>query len=333
MNGAEQTGYNFREKDLYRRHAWNAVFADMWKPRSEAVCMIMPSLEGHEIEYLKRNGIKERNICMVDKNPAVVASLKRRMFPHATSYGISIDRAIVRASLKESKALDCIHMDFCGPITYERISSIHTALHLALSMKKEPFYLILNFLRGRDLWIANLYRKFVTANKYMSGYRDSSFWNYSPTPLDVLRMACLSSFIATGVVRREAGKDQTCLFPVLLRSGTYLSEKSGQSFLWTVFRVNSHTCILQYFEELNAILDITPIGNTPRYRIVERRMNEALDSTTTGPWADFDNMLTDFRADPGNGGENEKHAERKLSLAMRGVIDESISNKVDSDHE
>lgn len=116
---APSGGYGFARKSDYRRKIW-ATFRDTLKarmPLADAQAMLMPSLEGKEIETALNAGFRERNLHVVDDNPAIVATLKRR-FPEINTYGVKAFEAFNRMSERGIR-VDCANLDFCGQCSKE----------------------------------------------------------------------------------------------------------------------------------------------------------------------------------------------------------------------
>lgn len=115
---APKGGYDFSKKRDYRRKVW-ATFRDRIKESGNSVArshaLLMPSLEGDEIEVALNAGFREENLHIVDWEPAIVATLKRR-YPKIHTYGVSVTRAFKRLAA-EGIRLTCANLDFCGPIS------------------------------------------------------------------------------------------------------------------------------------------------------------------------------------------------------------------------
>jgi hypothetical protein len=115
---APDGGYDFSRKRDYRRRVW-ATFRDGLKSAgvsvADAQAMLMPSLEGDEIEVALNAGFRERNLHVVDMEPAVVATLKRR-YPKITTYGISASRAFERMACR-GVSIQCANLDFCNNLS------------------------------------------------------------------------------------------------------------------------------------------------------------------------------------------------------------------------
>jgi hypothetical protein len=89
---------------------------------------MMPSVEGKEIEVALQNGFRQGNLHVIDKNPAIVATLKRR-FPYIQTYGVVASEAVKRMRRRGVK-LDCANWDFCMPaLRRESLAEIEACLH------------------------------------------------------------------------------------------------------------------------------------------------------------------------------------------------------------
>lgn len=110
-----KNGYDVGQKRQYRRNIW-AIFRDAFAPDcASAHALLMPSLEGDEIDVALAAGFKEHNLHIVDDNPAIVAVLKRR-YPHINTYGVDVVRAIERIA-KNGVKLSAANFDFTNPIS------------------------------------------------------------------------------------------------------------------------------------------------------------------------------------------------------------------------
>jgi len=90
---APKTGYDFGNKRHYRRDIYAPIAKVLRHHRSSAQIMMMPSIEGDEIEVAMSKGFKQKNIHIVDQNSAIVATLKRR-YPYVHTYGVEVRRAL-----------------------------------------------------------------------------------------------------------------------------------------------------------------------------------------------------------------------------------------------
>jgi hypothetical protein len=118
MRSGPRGGYDFSRKRDYRRKVW-ATFRDTLKrwhvPVVEAQALLMPSLEGDEIDVALNAGFREANLHVVDHEPAIVATLKKR-YPTINTYGVTASRAFERLSRSGVK-IRCANLDFCSQIS------------------------------------------------------------------------------------------------------------------------------------------------------------------------------------------------------------------------
>jgi hypothetical protein len=139
---APEGGYNFGNKKQYRRTVWRQLADHCPVPRSEAVCVLMPSLEGDEIDVCLSKGFRPRNIHIVDREPAVVATLKRR-YPHVNAHGIDVARMAER--LPEG-SVHCANLDLCGTTSNPTLET----LMAFSSVLARPGACAVTVLRGRE---------------------------------------------------------------------------------------------------------------------------------------------------------------------------------------
>ena len=105
-----KAGYDFGEKRQYRRTIWACFRRAFQHRRFEAHCLLLPSLEGDEIDVAISNGFLEQNLHIVDDEKAVVAVLKRR-YPRINTYGCRASVAVARIADKGIR-LSCANFDF-----------------------------------------------------------------------------------------------------------------------------------------------------------------------------------------------------------------------------
>lgn len=91
-------GYEFGNKRQYRRRIWKtfrSFAAQLDGGIKGAHALLMPSKEGAEIDVALDYGFSEHNLHVVDRNPAIVATNRRR-YPRVNTYGVDIVRACAR---------------------------------------------------------------------------------------------------------------------------------------------------------------------------------------------------------------------------------------------
>ena len=118
MRRAPADGYDFARKRDYRRKVW-ATFRESLKrehiPLANAQALLMPSVEGDEIDVALNAGFREYNLHVVDKEPAIVATLKKR-YPKIHTYGVTVSRAMDRMA-RDGIRVACANFDLCNQIS------------------------------------------------------------------------------------------------------------------------------------------------------------------------------------------------------------------------
>lgn len=141
---APKDGYDFGNKRQYRRDVWRFFQKHCPVPRAHAQALLMPSAEGDEIEVALNNGFREENLHVVDANPAIVATLKRR-YRKISTYGCDVASVFLNGRIA-SHVLHVANLDLTGtlgPAWFE------TCFHVARSLA--PHGLIAaTYLKGRD---------------------------------------------------------------------------------------------------------------------------------------------------------------------------------------
>jgi hypothetical protein len=121
-------GYSFGNKAQYRRTVWNQFRLFLNGQCHDKQALLMPSIEGLEIDVAINNGFRQCNLHIVDNNPAIVATLKRK-YPYINTYGVSVNHAIERIA-KKCIRLSCANFDFTGPVfTDKQMNNIIHCTH------------------------------------------------------------------------------------------------------------------------------------------------------------------------------------------------------------
>jgi hypothetical protein len=107
--------------------------------------LLMPSLEGHEIEHLLRRGFSQDQLYIVDESPAVVATLKRR-FHGVHTFGVQVHRAC-EIIAKSGVNLLAANIDYCSKVSAPVMRSVAMACE---SGALDGAHLFVNVLRGRE---------------------------------------------------------------------------------------------------------------------------------------------------------------------------------------
>lgn len=143
---APEGGYDFEAKSAFRRFVWDAIASrGMGGLRHEHV-LLMPSLEGIEIDEALSRGFLQSGLHVVDSNPAIVATLRRR-YPDIRTYGVGIDRAHDRVA-EAGIRLFGASIDFCSNAVWS------TAKILVNCSESDCWQdgarVVVNVLRGRE---------------------------------------------------------------------------------------------------------------------------------------------------------------------------------------
>jgi hypothetical protein len=118
-----------------------ATFRDTLKreriPVAEAQALLMPSTEADEVEVALNAGFREHNLHVVDKEPAIVATVKRK-YPRVNTYGCTASRAVERI-LAKGVRLSCANFDFTYKVSLpflEELSKIALMGHFRCTLKE-----------------------------------------------------------------------------------------------------------------------------------------------------------------------------------------------------
>lgn len=121
---APDGGYDFAEKTRYRSQLWSNYAFAVGSYRAYATALLMPSLEGLELGAAEQHGFRPSNLWAVDKNPAIVATLKRR-HPQINTIGVEVSRCGFRFVEKSAGAtLDIANLDMTGCVGPPLLSSV-----------------------------------------------------------------------------------------------------------------------------------------------------------------------------------------------------------------
>lgn len=250
---APSGGYDFGNKRQYRRTIWKRFREHCGTARSTVQCLLMPSIEGHEIEVAMANGFREANLHVVDRNAAIVAHLKRR-FPQIHTYGVELSEAC-RRMCREGVPIGVANFDLCSNIGSGPMKSL-ARVGVGLRGICGPDTLVaVSILRGRETKWAFQHAFSKTQLSRPTFHLFSHLQDG-----DVTRCQSAAVALTCGMVRAEkaAGLANSCvLMPKSERdAGIYRSVAGSQTMLW---------CILQcYFlrepREVDLLCD--PIRST-----------------------------------------------------------------------
>ena len=147
---APKGGYLFDDKDTYRKVIWQE-FAKAVNPRTANVLM-MPSIEGREIEVAERCGFRRDRIYVVDMNPAIIVSLRAR-YPglptvkgaHGVTVGLACER-LAEAGVK----IRAMNLDFTACAGAPMVSELDVVMRSGAMMVGGTSVLAVTQLRGRE---------------------------------------------------------------------------------------------------------------------------------------------------------------------------------------
>lgn len=210
---APRDGYDFGNKRQYRRAVWATFRKSLfWRPGARAV--LLPSCEGDEIDVAKANGFAEKNLVIVDRNAAIVASLKRR-YPHVTTCGVALDRAAERLA-----PVDFANLDLCSPWS----RPLHDTLKAVAESALVPFGMIaVTLLRGREREGANeALRQFETPDR--------------------ARVACIAGTLMSTAFYGPRALPYPGNLVSVVREEIYRSAAGHQTMMWVAFDVHAQPC-------------------------------------------------------------------------------------------
>jgi hypothetical protein len=241
-----KSGYEFGNKKQYRRNIW-ATFAHYVERPSYARALLMPSIEGAEIEVATQRGFQPQNLCAVDMNPAIVATLKRR-YPRIRTAGVDIGRAGERLG-SEGWRIDVANLDLTGCISSDLLDGLIRFMSTGVM---ETGLVAVTVLRGRE-------HKEVTAclggpvewcvpSDHLKASDVHHLAVDEESCRDQMRLACLSAalegtnWLKTGRSETPAERVRLRRWAFLSKYGIYRSSAGSQTMLWGVYKVHEWPC-------------------------------------------------------------------------------------------
>lgn len=216
-------GYDYGTKRQYRRAVWKTLTAGI-PTKSKVRALLMPSLEGDEIDVALSNGIREYNLHVVDRNPAIVAHLKRR-YPRIHTYGVELTEAVDRIRRGGVGPFMCANLDLCGPLTEKLMQTLRT---FAYSGCMAPVSRVaVTVLRGREKKVQQLFEPSCASRteELLGLVRQLPWVQPHFTDLDLLRVqAAELSLTVRGRYVAETSRVEI-----------YRSIAGHQTMLWAVF--------------------------------------------------------------------------------------------------
>jgi hypothetical protein len=224
---APEGGYAFPEKEEYRQNIWGSFAGVLGKSCSEKHCLLLPSKEGREIEVALEHGFLEENLHVVDMNPAIVATLKRR-FSRINTYGVTASRACARMA-KEGITLSVANFDFTGKFSSLLRDELRS---IAKTDCWEPKSFVgVTLFRGREAGIAgDVLRRAERESSWLKTLRRKKVSGREISVRDGARLLWVFGML---LLVRDHQDPRTLS---VVRSGAY-SSISGTTMLWCVSRL------------------------------------------------------------------------------------------------
>lgn len=139
-------GYDFGNKRQYRRRVWRSFVDAMDGIVFDKHALLMPSSEGAEVEVALDAGFRQPNLHVVDRNKAIVATLKRR-FPMINTYGCDVQTAAARIAATGTR-LSVANLDFTGCLSGPLLAEIANVF--VSGVMSERGRVAITLLRGRE---------------------------------------------------------------------------------------------------------------------------------------------------------------------------------------
>jgi hypothetical protein len=221
---APANGYDFGAKRQYRRDVYAGFKRRLNGHVGSAKHLLMPSIEGDEIEAALAAGYREENLYIVDRNPAIVATLKRR-YKKATAYGIDLLDVPARLE-REGVVLTSANLDLCSCVTGDVVRVLYRFARM--SAQCTDLCLCVTVLRGRergDWWgkITDTGPRMQIVRVYEGGTLDPRL-----TESDMGRLAMIWA-----PLHGSDWQGKPKAIPVLHRASFYRSHKS--TMLWSAW--------------------------------------------------------------------------------------------------
>ena len=199
----------------------------------------MPSIEGDEIDVALAAGFKQQNICIIDKNAAIVATLKRK-YPYVRTYGVPAEKAAQRIA-DDIGGVDFANLDLCGPIgrpLWDTLAAWRE--HRAV---KESGLVAVTVLRGRESGAFGESLEVVTT---LVGDTAARVPESARDTLRIARIGYALSGMPQGALAKPVKLSEWCAAthtPLLCRNGIYRSTAGSQTMLWTLWKMHSRACL------------------------------------------------------------------------------------------
>lgn len=227
---APESGYVGGVKNHYRRNVW-ATFREAAKrqgwARGSCHVLLMPSIEGKEIEVAEAAGFRRDHMHVVDENPAIVATLQRK-YPGFHSYGVDVGVAAERIAAK-GIAIRFANLDLCGQVS--RTLSHDLARFAQSGCLDDMAYVAVTQLRGRET---------AEAKSYMHqsigvGVRPELKETWKAVFARLSEFDVSRALFVGGHLAYRPGERPSAVFP--LRCEIYRSTAGTQTMMWSVWQI------------------------------------------------------------------------------------------------
>jgi len=229
----DELKYTNDAKMLWRRELWGyiAQLVDLDWGR----VAILPAKNGMELDVLRSFGVGDDQIHIIDKNPAIVATHRKRTPTLGGTYGVTLARAFEIMAARQM-VIQAAHIDLCTNLNDHMLAEIsHVVSSGVLDING---VLAITILRGREGgWIKARFDAAAALDdvRERMGDDDLELWNgwdggiehITPTWRDLYRNAILGQ-----AIERAAGKRMR-VYPHI--HGAYRSGAGTQTMYWTLF--------------------------------------------------------------------------------------------------
>lgn len=229
---APSTGYDFGAKRDYRRKVWGSILPHL--PVSGHLACL-PSIEGDEVKLLLGHGVPINRIVVIDKNPAIAATLSRR-HPGIKAYGCDVAQAIPRM-VKDGVTLAAINLDLCGPVSSKLVSLLRTLAESRVVV--DSGFIAVTCLKGRETGESrSLARAFLGAHSVGIDSPD----DFAIDTTARSRAAAIVGVLQTPMVQLSTGEwFHRYYYAFLVRQGEYPSGR--QRMVWVSAKVHRQPCL------------------------------------------------------------------------------------------
>lgn len=221
-------------KARYRKHVlgYFGVIEKRCRRRGQpsGTALIMPGPLDAEISRWTLGGQKQialpvGHLHVVDSNPAIVATHRRKYHDLGGTYGTTVGRAFETVAQRGLR-FRYFHLDFKSNLS----PALASELQVPIAICDNPCVVAVNVLRGREGPRSNLY---LPGFDSLGRIFDSHYTHdgFELNRLDYSRLGQIWLELNQSYIRSGYGLD----FFYFIRAGTYLSEDGGQTMLWSMW--------------------------------------------------------------------------------------------------